>query len=145
LCESATIFFITCRYLFFPFLKTVNLKISFFKTVFFIRQNDPIFLKQILKEDYGLNKPTIFQAGLWGRSFKLFYGLSSLGLERMLHRRNKYSRFYLNFKFGPLQKIVRSVYFLRHKVLGIYCTNRKTKMFNLAFLKILMMFCRKKS
>ncbi len=35
----------------------------FLKPFFFIRQNVPIFLKQILKEDYGLNKPTIFRQG----------------------------------------------------------------------------------
>jgi hypothetical protein len=58
----------------------------------------------------------------------------------MLHRhwhnkyspRNKYSWFYLNFKFEPL-KNSWEVYFLRHKVLGID-TNCKTK-FNFAFFK----------
>jgi hypothetical protein len=44
---------------------------------------------QILKEDYGLNKPTIFHSGLWGKNFKIFYGLSAPGPEIMLLRRNK--------------------------------------------------------
>jgi hypothetical protein len=75
-----------------------------------------LILKFFLEDNYGLNKPTIFQAGLWGRNLKLFYGLSSPGLEIMLlwrnkysqrnkySWRNKYSRFYLNFKFKPLKK-----------------------------------------
>jgi hypothetical protein len=58
-----------------------------------------IFLKQILKEDYDLKKLTIFQAGLWGRYLKLFYGVLFPGPERLLHWGNKYSWFYVNFKF----------------------------------------------
>jgi hypothetical protein len=44
--------------------KNRKIKIFFFQTVFLSKDKYSPFLKQILKEDYGQNKPTNHQAGL---------------------------------------------------------------------------------